>query len=47
MLDLWSRIYLFKAPSWKKKQEKTTNFPSMSSPRDIKHNNEEAVNVSV
>lgn len=46
MLDLWSRIYLFKAPSWKKKQE-TTNFPSMSSPRDIKHNNEEAVNVSV
>lgn len=47
MLDSWSRIYMFKAPSWKKKQEKPANVPSMSSPRDIKHDNEETVNVSI
>jgi hypothetical protein len=47
MLDSWARIYLFKEPSKEKKTKTTTNnVLSLSSPRNIKLDNE-ATNVHV
>jgi hypothetical protein len=47
MLDSWARIYLFKEPSKEKKTKTTTNnVLSLSSPRNIKLDNE-TTNVHV